>query len=221
MRRIPFRALLAVLLLAAPGCGVLCDAEEERAVSAFSVGSLTLVREYAGAQQSSVRVEGRLEPRFVGEAAFDAVFGVIARGGAPYDGVVFSLGGTDPSTGELVALSLALPTPLQKGAAFRVGGAFPVALGAGEAERWRKRTLAAADRAEIALHTGRYTFPPPAYHTTFAATAADGTVTVLRRWGGDTVELGLDLTAGDDSGRSVQLRGNVYLNAERYTPSCT
>jgi hypothetical protein len=117
-------------------------------------------------------------------------------------------------------LAVAVPADLRKGAVYTIARTFMLQISHGEATAWGRRALAAPQQAEIALSAATYTFPPGVYTHTFQATAVAGTITVVNRWK-ETVELGLDLRTTDASGRAIVVRGNVYLDAQRYTPPCS
>jgi hypothetical protein len=206
---------LALPILA--GCGLICEADEEHAVAAFSTGPLTVARD--GAPAVSVDFDGRIHPEYVGQSVFRPVFDAI-EGRVTSGGIVVSMRGENGVTGESVVLALAVPAELRKGAVYTVARTFPLQISHGEATAWGRRTLAAPQQAEIALSAATYTFPPGVFTHTFQATAVTGTITVVNRWK-ETVELGLDLRTTDASGSEVVVRGNVYLNAQRYTPPCS
>jgi hypothetical protein len=219
MHRVSVLCVLGLLVLSAPGCPLLCDTDEERSVNVGTGEGLLLARD-TGGSPSRVNLQGRVMQLELSEAAFDDLFDIVADGATPYDGVVLPMSGDDPVTGELVALSLALPTPLRNGARYLVGGAFDVALGEQGGQAWTPRPLAHPERAEVGLKTGTYTFPPPEYHASYAATQAGGTIDVRRR-GDEAVELTLDLVLRDGTGRTFRLTGTATAYAERYTPPCT
>lgn len=217
MRRIFAALALGTLIALLPGCSLICDNEEERRISVGTDPELTYTRP-GGAAPGTLRLGASLTEFELGRTPFNELFRVIDDG-AERDGVVLAVPGDDPSTGERVALYLALPTPLRRGATFAVGGAFAVPLGGEQLPGASPRTLADPDRAEVAFHTGTYHFPPPEYRTTFQASSAEGTVRVADR-GGEFVTLELDLSLSDESGRVARLRGRVTAQAERYTPPC-
>lgn len=124
-----------------------------------------------------------------------------------------AVAGDDPSTGEQVALYLALPTPLRTGTTFPVAGTFALPPSDGWLPGAPPRTLGDTDRAEVAFRTRTYHLPLPEHRTTFQASAAGGAVRVVDR-GGEFVTLELNLALSDESGR-------VTAQAERHTPPCT
>jgi hypothetical protein len=199
------------------GCGLICAADEEHAVAAFSTGPLTVARN--GGPAVPVDFDGRIHPEYVGESVFRPVFDAI-EGRVTTGGFVVSMRGEDPVNGESLVLALAVPADLRKGAVYTVARTFTVQISHGEATAWGRRTLAVPQQAEIALSAATYAFPPGVYTHTFQAAAVAGTITVVNRWK-ETVELTLDLRTTDASGSAVVVRGNVYLNAQRYTPPCT
>lgn len=218
MHRIFAVLSLGVLTVLLPGCSLICGQEEERAVSVGSDSVVVYTR--AGADSPTrLRLDGRVTEFEAGRSGFEDLFRVIDDD-VDRDGVVLPLQGQDPTTGERVALYLALPTPLRRGTSIPVGGAFPVALSSDVREGARPRKLADPGRAEVSFRTGTYHFPPAEYRTTYLATTAGGTLRVVDR-GGEYVTLELDVSLADAGGRAARLQGRVTAQAERYTPPCT
>lgn len=230
--RLPRRAAaaLALLLAAAAGGCVFCGATEERTVGAMSDRTLTLSREPGGATEE-IAMEGRAGVREAGGgAAFEGLWDAVARGApAPGgQGIALTLASTrmpgDTST-LLAAMVLVVPTPLAKGARYPIRGALPPP-GATEMPMywsvWGPRPLAAPGVGQAALRVFHYQSAGMVVRDDFVATGAEGSIEVVERWGhSDALLLRLDLLATDGTGRSVRLRGDVRVTAERYTPPCT
>jgi hypothetical protein len=211
---------VCVALLA--GCNVLdlvCDAEEERAVTVNTDPTLAYTRPGAAAP-GPVTLIARVTEFEAGRSAFGELFAAVDRGAGLDRGVVLPMAGDDPVTGETVVLYLALPTPLRSGSTIPVGGAFQVPLGEVGQGFLAPRPLADPARAEVAFRTGTYHFPPPEWRTTFVASAASGTVRVAGSYD-NGYPLQLDLTLTDAAGRTVRLQGRAGVFSERYTPPCT
>jgi hypothetical protein len=201
--------------LAMSGC--LCGADEQRAVTVSSPDSLTVVGDGATRR---IEVVTRLTEPEVSRSTFDFVFNTVERS-AGGEGIALSLSGTDPASNELVVLVLALPVSLQRGEAYPVGATFAVEPGVSSDPRlWGPHDLRQPAQAEVAFTVAAYSFPPPQYTVRFRAVTSTGTIRVTQRQRG-WVELSLDLSLADATGRARTVTGRVQANSERYTPPCT
>ena len=213
-------AAAAPLLLA--GCNaarLVCGAAEQRAVTVNTDPALAYTRADALAP-APLQLIARVTEQEAGSGGFAELFAVVDDGASIGRGVMLPLGGRDSTTGESIALTLVLPTPLRAGTTFSVWRAFELPLGDLPRGAMAPRALADPSRAEIAFRTGTYHFPPAEWRTTFLATVASGTVRVRDRHDRG-VSLTLDLVVTDAAGRTVRLTGPVGVFAERYTPPCS
>lgn len=208
-------AALAVVAFSNSGCS-LCEAEEERAVTVNSLGPLVITR---NGQTSSVRMGGRVSQAEIARAAFDELFSLIEGGGLAQRGAVLTLKPDQESQDAMMLIAIALPGDLRQGQRLAVGGAFDAPFRLSTESGFGVRTLTVPGRPDVAFRTGSYTFPPATFHTTYAATAAEGFVEVVQR-GGEWIQLLLDVTVRNAAGEAVMLRGSVQAQAERYTPPC-
>ena len=208
-------AALAVVAFSNSGCSI-CGAEEQRAVTVSSLGPLLITQ---NGQTSSVRMGGRVSEAEIARAGFDELFSVIEGGGSAQRGGVITLAPDQQSNDNLMLIAIALPGGLRQGQRLAVGGAFDAPFRLSTESGFGVRTLTVPGRPDVAFRTGSYTFPPATFHTTYAATAAEGFVEVVRR-GGEWIELLLDVTVRNAAGELVVLRGSVQAQAERYTPPC-
>lgn len=206
-------ALAFAASVAVSGCN--CGAQEQRALTVSSA-SLTLGGDGAPRQMAPVI---RLTEVETDPSSFRFVFNTI-EGSASGEGIALSISGTDPSSDELVALTLALPVSLRRGEEYPVGGTFAIEPGvSSDPQLWGPHDLAQPNRAEVAFTIAAYTFPPPLYTTKFRAVTSSGTIRVTDRQSG-WVALSVNLSFVDANGRTRTLSGNVQATTERVTPPC-
>lgn len=208
-------ALALATTVATTGC--LCGADEERAVTVSAPDSLTVVRDGASRR---IEIVTRVTEPEVSPQTFDFVYNTLEER-AQGEGIVLGLSGTDPTSNELVILALALPVSLRRGDEYAVGATFSVDPGlTADPRLWGAYDLQQSDRAEVAFTVATYSFPPPQYTVNFRAATSTGTIRVTQRQRG-SVELSLNLSLVDATGKTTTVTGRVQANSERFTPPCT
>jgi hypothetical protein len=208
------------LALAATSGGIACNycgAEEQRSVNIGSgVDSLSVV---IGGVPRKVEGLGSISPREIGDPEFNFVYNTV-EGSRSGEGIALSLGGRDPLTDEVVILALALPVSLARGDEYQVGGTFKVNAGFDpDPQLWGQHDLQQSNRAEVAFTTSKYTFPPGTFTSTYQATSATGTIRVTQRQDG-LIQLVINLSMTDASGKPATISGNAQVTTSRYTPPC-
>ncbi|MDB4916747.1 MAG: hypothetical protein JWM95_4391 [Gemmatimonadetes bacterium] len=189
---------------------------EQHAVTVSSRDSLTVTSN--GPVRRIGFVNGLTET-LVLPSAFQFVFSTIG-GSASGEGIALSFSGTDPKSNELVSLTLALPVALRRGDEYVVGATFNVDPGvSSDPQLWGARDLQQSTQAEAAFTVSSYSFPPPQYNTSFRAVTSRGTIRVAERNAG-LLELELNLTFVDASGKTVVVTGRVQANSESFPASC-
>jgi hypothetical protein len=213
MKHWPFLLALSIPLSACNYCG----AEEQLAVNASAIDSLTFV---VGGRTTRLQVQGRITDREIDRTQFHALFDPLEGRSGSAPAIVFSLGERDPATGELFTLTLAIPATLQRGARYTVGEAFTVPVGLStDPGAFGGRAVRVPGQAEVAFSTSLYSFPPPTHTMTFVATRASGTIEVVARRS-ESVELLLSLQLTNENGRTATIAGRVQANSESNTPAC-
>jgi hypothetical protein len=209
-------ALLAVFLCAA--CG-----EEEK--SLVTHGTFTVERPFATA--AIVEAEGRWFDSNASAAQFEPAWNEITRGSSSAQAIALTLsGGTDPNAQGmtvLTALAVVVPTPLRAGQRYTIGSAIAPPSETDMPMYWQvwgARAVTRTGEADVALRVFDYQTVGMRVENDFIARVATGTIDVLRR-GEDLVELRVDVTAHDATGRMLRLHGNFEVRAERYTPPAT
>ncbi|HEX6306979.1 MAG TPA: hypothetical protein VFZ69_02260 [Longimicrobiales bacterium] len=183
-------------------------------------GDFTIGRETG--ETAALLMEGRLYDEQTDRQSFNDAWAVVTRGAAPYEAIALTLTSVSDSGDPvplLAGLVIAIPTPLRTGASYTIGAAFPPPpdLMPMYWSIWGRRDLAAPATAEIALRTFDYHTVGMTIENEFIATAAAGSIQVLRARD-DYVDLRLDLTATNAAGADVHLSGDVSIRAERYRP---
>lgn len=184
-------------------------------------GDFTIDRETG--ETAALLMEGRLYDEHVDRQSFNDAWAVVTRGAAPYEAIALTLTSVGSGDGDpvplLAGLVIAIPTPLRSGASHAIGSAFPPPTDLMPLywSIWGRRDLAAPATAEIALRTFDYHTVGMTIENEFIATAATGSIQVLRARD-DYVDLRLDLTATNAAGDEVHLSGDVSIRAERYRP---
>jgi hypothetical protein len=209
--RIMFGAVLALVLA---GCG----REQHTLVTS---GELT---EERGAGAAVLGLEGRLYEGDFREAEFRQMWNAVTSAAAPFEGMALTLsGGSSGESGvsRLAGMVLVTPLPLVRGARYTVGRALPPPALTGMPmywSSWGRRELQTSGQAEIAYRSFDYHAVGMITENDFVATSALGTIEVVERYRGDQVVLRVDVTLTAADGRTVRLRGDIRVVAERYTP---
>jgi hypothetical protein len=204
----------AALVLVLAGCG-----REERTL--VTTGVLT---EERGASTAVMGLEGRLFEGDFREAEFRQMWNAVTSAAAPFDAMALTLsGGTAGESGvsRLAGMVLVTPLPLARGARYEVGRALPPPARTGMPmywSSWGRRDLQTPGQAEIAYRSFDYHAVGMIVENDFVAESAAGTVEVVERHRGDQVVLRADITMTAADGRTVRLRGDIRVVAERYTP---
>lgn len=206
--------VVAATLLAA------CGGREERSLNAY--GTLTLER---GTAQVDVLMQGRIHDVHFPQGQFDDAWAAVTRGAAPWDALMITAINTvlEPrgETDLTVALILAAPLPLVRGASYDIGAAFAPPAGMPLYwNAWGRRELARDGVGEVALRVFDYRPVGMEILNDFVATAATGTIEVTTATR-DQVILRLDISATNAGGETVRLYGDLDLRGERYTPPIT
>lgn len=136
------------------------------------------------------------------------------------EGIMISYRGSEATSNQALMLSLALPVALQNGAVYTVGRAFSNSPDEIDANAHGPYDLVDPGKAEVALSVATYTFPPVQYDVNYRATTASGTVRITNR-SSASVELNLDLSFTDATGRTATVVGRVQAAAERTKASCS
>lgn len=197
--------------------GCLCGAEEEHAFTVSAPDSLVVTRDGTTRRIETVV---RVAENQLATSTFQLVFNTL-EGTPSSEGIALSLSGHDPVTDELVTLTLALPVSLRRGDEYVVGNTFAIPPGIDLDPRlFGAYDLRQSNQAEVSFSIAKYLFPPPSFDVRFRATTSAGTVRVTTRQKG-RVELTLNLSFTDATGRPATLTGRVSAVTERYTPPCT
>jgi len=208
-------AIGLVTTLAMTGC--LCGADEGHAVTVSAPDALTVTRDGVARK---VEVVTRLTEPEASPTTFQFVFNAV-EGSTNGEGVALSLSGADATSDELVILTLALPVALRRGDEYPVGATFTVDPGLTPDPRlWGAYDLRQPDEAEAAFTIASYSFPPPQFTVNFRAATSTGTIRVTQRQRG-SVELSLNLSFTDASGKTTTVTGRAQANSERFTAPCT
>jgi hypothetical protein len=116
-------------------------------------------------------------------------------------------------------LVLSIPTRAQQGDRLRVTGAFTPP--DPWQDEWTFRRAVAPGDTEIGFARTRATIPNPPYNypAIYTATRATGTVEVTGRERG-RLDLRVDLTAVDETGRAYRIAGTVGIKAAKEGEAC-
>lgn len=153
-------------------------------------------------------------------STLDFVFNTL-EGSTSGEGVTLTLRGSEATSNQAMMLSLALPVALRTGDVYNVGGTFTNDPGlAGDAAAYGPYDLAQPNQAEVGFNVSTYTFPPAEYDVNYRATSSSGTVRVTQHTRGQ-LELMVDLSFVDATGKPATLTGRVLAIAERFDASCS
>lgn len=219
MRRIATAAAVLALAATLGGCGLGCE-DVNRIHAATGAGFGVTAVGAAGTTGAMLYGSADYTQEETGSLPdFDEVFAVLARNSGDARSLQFTLVGYETPPGDRIVLVLSVPTRAQQGDRFRVAGAFTPP-GPWEDE-WTFRRAVAAGETEIGFARTRATIPNPPYNYTavYTATAATGTVEVLGRDRG-RLELRVDVTATDASGRGYRVAGTVNVTAGNEGEAC-
>jgi hypothetical protein len=208
--------LLTPTALFASGCGLLCDTPDMRTVTFSSDPTVTIVRP---GDSAVISMAGTISD-FEDSRGFDPTFDAVDDGAAIGKALEIHMSGMYP-TGENVALSVVLPTPITRTSVFQIDDAYqvPFVVTTDEGQNWRTVPLSANGHGSAAFGTASYSFPPPTFTDTYQAAQVSGTVRVLQKFG-EGFQLKLDLTFTDAAGRIATVRGNAQLVTSRVPQSC-
>ncbi len=143
------------------------------------------------------------------------------EGSASGEGITLTYRGSEATSNQAMMLSLALPVALRTGDVYTAGGTFSNDPGpAGDAAAYGPYDLAQPTQAEVAFNVSTYTFPPAQYDVNYRATATSGTIRVTQHTRGQ-LELMVDLSFVDATGKTATLTGRVLAVAERFDASCS
>jgi hypothetical protein len=214
MQRLCVSTLALVMTIAATGC--VCGGEQLNVVIS-SPGGLTITVD--GATRQLMVPVTKLTEFHITSPAFNFLYNTL-EGAANGEGVAFGLSGSDPQTNDVVVISLALPVSLRQGEEYTVGTTYMVegTLNT-DIRSWGAHDLQQSTKADVALTTAVYSFPPPAYAPNFRAATSTGTVRVVKREPG-RVELAVNLTFTDAGGKTRVVAGSVVANTETVDVRC-
>lgn len=214
IRRLRAPSLLLVATLAATGC--ICGAKERQVVISAPSG---LVVRQDGVGRPLVVPITRLTRFHITSQAFDFLFDALG-GSTRGEGVAFGVMANDPTTGDVVVVSLALPVSMRPGDEYTIGATYTVEATLNtDIGSWGAHDLVQSAKADVAFTTADYDFPPPTYTATFRAATTTGTVRVVNRTSG-RVELALNLVFADAAGQTRTVTGNVVANTEIVNVGC-
>jgi hypothetical protein len=200
--------------IAATGCH--CEGEQQNVVVSSPAG-LTLTAD--GVERHLTVPVTRLTEFHITRPAFRFLYNTL-EGSNNGEGVAFGVTGTDPVTNDVVALSIALPVSFRVGDEYPIVSTYPVEATLNtDIRSWGAHDLQFSNKAEVAFTTAVYTFPPPVYTPNYRAATTSGTIRVVDRQRG-RVELSLNLTFADDTGKTKALRGNVVTNTGTVDTGC-
>jgi hypothetical protein len=195
-----------------------CDlcGPEQHAITT-SANTLTLGGEFGTRQIQFVNVHLTEPPATHDDMQF--VFNTL-EGSTTGEGVALTFSGTDAITQEIVTLTLALPVTLREGDDYAVGSTFNVEVGTTDPAMWGSHDLQQSNKADAAFVIATYSFPPPVYTTTYRAVSSSGTIHVADRSNGH-VQLQLNLSFADATGKTRTVTGNVQANSEKSSATCS
>ena len=155
----------------------------------------------------------------VNPSGLEFVFNTL-EGSTGGEGVLITMRGSEATSNQALMLSLAAPVALYNGAVYTVGGAFSNYPNESDANTYGPYDLLNPSQAEVALTVSTYTFPPAHYDVNYQATTASGTIRVTNR-SSEQVELTLDLSFTDATGRTASVVGRVQAVARSAKASCS
>jgi len=207
--------LVTAVALTGCSCG-----PETHAVNLFATGQdlLTVVRDGVSRR---VDATGRVDEFDGRPENFQFVYNAV-EGSTSGEGIRLGISGDDPVTKELVMLVFAVPVSLRQGDVYNVGSTFsvePTVDGTDPLGRSGPHDLQQSNRADVAFTTSTYSFPPAAFTIGFRATTSTGTIRVTSREHG-RVQLAVDLTFVDASGKTATVTGVVTASTEQRPAAC-
>ena len=204
------------VLFATASSACLCGNREEHAVT-LSAGSegLTLIADGIGRR---IPIEWQFTSNQASPSSFEFVVDAI-DGSKAGEGVALTVTGSDPTSGDFVSLTMALPVSLQQGDLYAVGSTFTTDIGVTDARDWGPHDLQQSNQADVAFAIATYTFPPPVYTVKFRAVTSTGSIRVTSRSSG-FVELLLNLNFADANGTTRFLNGPVRVSLQTFNASC-
>lgn len=219
MRRITTPAALLALAATLGGCGLGCE-DVNRIHAATASGFGVTATGSAGTTAAMLYGSADYTQEETGSLPdFDEVFAVLARNSGDGRSLQFTLVGYETVPGDRITLVLAIPTRAQQGDRLRVTGAF--APPAPWADEWTFRRAVAAGETEVGFSRARATIPNPPYNYAahYTATAATGSIQVLRRERGH-LDLQVDLAVTDAAGRGYRVAGTLGVTAATEGEAC-
>jgi hypothetical protein len=211
-RWIPVVALVPTLMASA----CICGAEDQLSVSTFAPDPVTVTRDGATRKIETI---GQLTSPPIEASRFQFVYNTL-EGSSSGKGLALTFSGRDPVTDDIVILTIAVPVALRSGTEYPVGETFtieptvdgdPRGIGSYELQR--------TDQAAAAFSVSTYVFPPPQFNIGFRAVATTGSILVVQREKGG-VQLRLNLTFTDATGKTAVVTGRVQATAHRSSRPC-
>lgn len=219
MRRIATTAAVLALAGSLSGCGLGC--EDVNRIQATTAPGFSVTQVGAtGTTGALLYSRADYTQKETGSLPdFDEVFAVLARNSGDGRSLQFTLTGYETPPGDRIVLVLSIPTRAQQGDRLRVTGAF--APPGPWQDDWTFRRAVAPGDTEIGFARTRATIPNPPYNyaAIYTATRATGTVDVTGRDRG-RLDLRVDLTAVDETGRGYRIAGTVGVKAAKEGEAC-
>lgn len=215
-RSITFAGLTAIALLAS-GCGLGCR-DVDRVDAATTLGFT--VNDGAGSDSTLVALYAQLDyTQTAGVDDFPGVFRVLAQEAGDSRSLLMTLHGYETPPGDRLDLALSIPTKARTGDELHIARAFPPP--PYRTAEWGFRAPLAQGQVEIGFSRSHPAIPNPPYDYVphYTATAASGTVRIVRRERG-LLRLEIDALVSDAAGRSHRIRGMVTVSARTQGQAC-
>jgi hypothetical protein len=217
MRRSMMLAGLTALGLLASGCGLGCK-DVDRVYAATRPGFT--VSDATSSDSTPVALYASLDyTQTSGVDDFSGVFRVLAKDAGDSRNLLMTLHGYGTPPADRLDLALSVPTKARTGDEYPIVAAFPPP--PYRTAEWGFRAPLPQGQVEIGFTRSHAAIPnsPYDYVPHYTATAASGTVRIVRRDRG-VLLVAIDAVVSDGAGRSLRVKGTVSVEASTHGQAC-